>query len=548
MKKRISMFIMSIIIIFLSIAGSYKKAFAFDIPTAFWGTIEAGRAMFTALEAGGGMSNGISLSKLEISSRDDIQRFQTQILIAYTAFCVYKEKIRIALEDPSLSENEVNEMATTSGTKIANDFKNNAINVNTSTKKMSVQDFKYWQEYCNNISTLVRNGWDSVEGGGSSINLVTQGVDYNLTPNTNIVEDQNIFSYNGYNYIDKGNYKLIDDNNYRYFAVGNVPSDRIRIPFIWMQRWNGVWYFRLKGVDINRLTGQVIYVNDYVSEAGKTYDNIGVRLQQNINDCNFPYVVLDVGADYDNFQNNLVRDYVENFSLKDGSVVEEEYILSLKNALDSTEVGKAIKEGGATREDLIGVSAVPIKRSSLKTKEETVEGVVGWDIPDTTAIAKGIADPNEREEEAKGMGIITVPENAITDIDDPSGVIAIPKDTPVSIPDTRDESLSVPIDDVISVQGGDFYPIQIDITEFFPFCIPFDIAYCVNKFHVSVGEAPIIHIPIVYPSALHGVLGESYDVIIDFNDYVVLRNVIRYFILLLFIVGLMQITRGLIRG
>lgn len=548
MKKRFLSLLLALIVFLSSVTVPYYETMAFDIPTAFWGTIEAGRAMFTALEAGGGMSNGISLSKLELSSRNDIQRFQTQILIAYEAFCIYKEKLRIALENPSLSENEVNEMATSSGTKISNDFKNNAINVNTTTGKLSVKDYGYWKDFCNNLSYIAKNGLGQGDFDDNTIIESQVYVEDNFLsitsePLKNI--GSNCFVYNDNYYVSAGKYVNRD-----FSFMENVPTDRIRIPYIIMYNYvntNNV-YSEIKAIDVNRLSGEVITESYSSLSLIGNVSNYTQYANDMVRTSNFPIGIFNVVISADEKVINWRNNYVENLRIKNVGGNVQTYQAQIKDALDNNLVGESIKEGGVARENIVSDNTIPVKRSSLTTKEETVEGVVGWDIPDTAAIVEGIADPNNREEEAEGMGIITVPENAIEDVDEPGGVIAIPKHTPISIPETEDEPIPTTIDDVISIQSGEFYPSQIDITEFFPFCIPFDIAYCVNKFHVSVGSAPIIHIPIVYPTTLQGTLGESYDVVIDFNEYIVLRNIIRYFILLLFIIGLMQITRNLIRG
>ena len=89
----------------------------------------------------------------------------------------------------------------------------------------------------------------------------------------------------------------------------------------------------------------------------------------------------------------------------------------------------------------------------------------------------------------------------------------------------------------------------MDLTELFPFCIPFDIIYLVKKFDVSGANAPVITLPLKYPNAIRGAMGsDRYVVTIDLGDYVVVRDVIRIFLLLLFIAGLMKVTRDLIRG
>ena len=86
--RKIKYFIIALFVFISSVLTPYTEVMAFDIPTAFWGVLESGRAMFTAMTAGGAYKNGIDISSFERSSRQDFHDFQTQILIGYQAFCI----------------------------------------------------------------------------------------------------------------------------------------------------------------------------------------------------------------------------------------------------------------------------------------------------------------------------------------------------------------------------------------------------------------------------------------------------------------------------
>ena len=549
--RKIKYLIIALFVFISSVLTPYTEVMAFDIPTAFWGVLESGRAMFTAMTAGGAYKNGIDISSFERSSRQDFHDFQTQILIGYQAFCIYKEKIKLALENPNMSQEDINTQATSSGTSIKESFENNAINVNNTTNSITRTEFSYWKEYCDNVSYIARNGLGSGGSGSIGYPVILNNINYSLQGNTNVNSDY-LFEYNGNTYSYGLYYRTPNEpNTQKTWYTGSVPTDRVRIPYVWLQFQNNKWYFRIKGIDVRRLDGSVIAVSDYVSNDNLTItgDTESV-LQTCINNTDFPVCITGLSYPSSNtFYNEINSNYATYLPLvNESSNQEEAYKTLIGGALDNTEFGKALKNGTGSRAEVVGENAIPVKRSSVIVGEETATGVIGWDIPDTTTLEGSIAVPQDEDEVIKGMGIITVPaEETITDgvLDD---VVVWPKDVPITIPEEEEETDSVPITDVISVQGGEYYPTQVDITEFFPFCIPFDIAYCIGKFQVGTGEAPILHIPIVYPTILQSSLGESYDVIIDFNDYISLRNIIRYFILLLFLAGLMKLTRDIIRG
>ena len=548
---------LAINITLMSVISNYKNTYAFDIPTAFWGTLEASRAFWTALNAGGAIGKGsISLRSFERSSRLDVQNLQGKILMGYHYFLFEKEKIRQAILYPDKSSSEIEQIALDSANTLFTKFENNAINVNNTTKSLSAQDYGYWKEYCKEIVSIAQNGLGS---GHIQANTVINprydnqsGILFS-SPKTNI--GANCFTWNDVYFIGKGQYMKYDGTIIEYEPT-NVPTDRIRVPYFSVNFTTMHEQFCFYGftVDYNRLTGEKIAEATlyYDRPAWKTYDKD--YIDRLISNTSFPVYVnpylndVQHAQDFSIDYNNLV--VAVNGTIKD-------YQSKIVEALDETEAGKSIKQGIEENGDNItyiyNYYSTPVKISSLSTDEDAgvVSGVVGWDIPDARTLEGAIAVPEDEDDVKQGMGAITVADDDITSrVDD--NVVSFPIDTPIDVPKveeiTDDPAKVITVTDVINVQGGEYYPTQIDITEFFPFCIPFDIAYCIKKFQVGNGEAPIIHIPVVYPKLLQSSLGESFDVVIDFNEYIFVRNIIRYFILLLFIVGLMTLTRNIIRG
>lgn len=546
---------MSVCIIGFTVITDYQEVKAVDIPTAFWGTLEASRAFWTALNAGGGVrGGGVSMSAFEHSSREDLHELQVQVMLAYTAFCIWKEKGKLELDHPDWSEEEVSQQAEVNGRLASDRFQNSAINVTDTTKNLTIKDFGYWKEFCNTFNSIAKNGLGIGSSGIVKGKVISNSG--NIILNNNETTGENTFLYNDKYYVQKSNYRWWNGSSWeiKEYQPLNIPTDRVRIPYIAFKLYNNntVDYLKLF-IDVNRLTGEIITRGSFDTLQGVSgVSSIGLE-QVIINMVSrsgsvFPIIIDDTISSDGDYIESIANNYSENLSVENSNSNVQEYEQDIKNALDFTEAGKAIREGAKDgQEEIIKSGAIPVKRSSVRTGEETATGEVGWDVPNTRTLEGAIAVPGTQDDVVEGMGIITVPEDVVTPKDDDT-VAEWAKDEPISIPDTKDEPISKPIDDVISDQYGDYYPTQISLGDFFPFCIPFDIYYCVQKFNVGQGEAPIIHIPIVYPRALQGALGESYDVIIDFNNYIALRNIIRAFILIFFLIGLMQVTRNLIRG
>lgn len=550
MYKKFFSFLIALMIFSLSIVLPYKEVKAFDIPTALWGTMETARAWVTATQIGGGINqNGFSLSQFERSSRDDINRLQVAVMHGYFLFCIYKEKAQLLLNNPSWTDSQINEEAERLGRIDADRFNSNVINVNNTTGTVTMKDFGYWKEFCSVFRSVAKNGINSSSIGDNTeiqgkITVLSGNYVFNNLDNVGA----NTIEYNGNYYIDSGQYRQWNGSQWvvKNYTADNVPTDRVRIPFIYIDKYtSNIADIYKSFIDVNRLTGNIIANSRFDTTHGLTIRN-GEQADIQNNIIAYTNLPVIVNLNNDTFDLNNF-DYEDYLSVSSGGSATD-FEIAINDALNSTEAGASIKTGAQTETNpYIASNTIPIKRSSVRVGEQEATGVIGWDVPDARTIEGAIAVPQEEENVIQGQGVIAVPESIVTG-GIGEGTIAFPKDIPISIPDVADPTIVAPIDDVISEQAGEFYPTQMDLTTFFPFCIPFDIAYCINKFHTPVGSAPVIHIPIVIPSRLQGSLGQSYDVTIDFNDYIVLRNVIRYFILLFFIMGLMKVTRDLIRG
>lgn len=79
----------------------------------------------------------------------------------------------------------------------------------------------------------------------------------------------------------------------------------------------------------------------------------------------------------------------------------------------------------------------------------------------------------------------------------------------------------------------------------FPFCIPFDIIHLFTNF-VAEPEAPDFHF-VVLPSNSFGLQNDEFSVDVDFQDFNVVVQVLRFFIAVSFLIWLMLITNNIIK-
>lgn len=82
----------------------------------------------------------------------------------------------------------------------------------------------------------------------------------------------------------------------------------------------------------------------------------------------------------------------------------------------------------------------------------------------------------------------------------------------------------------------------VDLSKYFPFCIPFDLIHLLNALDAEP-QAPRFEFPLKIPA-----YGVDYTFVIDLSDFNTVASIFRTFETLLFILGLILLTRHLIRG
>jgi len=87
----------------------------------------------------------------------------------------------------------------------------------------------------------------------------------------------------------------------------------------------------------------------------------------------------------------------------------------------------------------------------------------------------------------------------------------------------------------------DFGPLYVNLKDKFPFCVPFDLINVIGSF---VGDKTVPRWEVHFDE---GLVGEG-TVVIDFSKFDLIVSILRYFVLLGFIVTLIVKTRDLIKG
>jgi len=205
-------------------------------------------------------------------------------------------------------------------------------------------------------------------------------------------------------------------------------------------------------------------------------------------------------------------DIVSSVSLNDGSICVNPPSVSLKKWIGSISADSAIvvqpgKEVSAVGEEKdVYIPSV----DGVTAKDDILGGVVS-DIPKV------------------GEDVISIP--GVIGADE---VVSIPNEGDISIPTTPDMSLPNKV-------ALDFSPLYINLTNKFPFCIPFDLINCIKSFKAN-REVPNFRVDLD-----EGLVGKaSFD--LDFNKFNSIAAILRYFLLISFVACLIKITRSLIKG
>lgn len=199
-------------------------------------------------------------------------------------------------------------------------------------------------------------------------------------------------------------------------------------------------------------------------------------------------------------------------------------------------------------------------------------GSLGWDIPNDDVWQKILDGVISLKDVLDGLGSVAIPTDRPY-VDERTGTLVIPKDIPISYPWDRtwddvipanppiDTPIDKPIDNPTDIPtdkpigGTDIPKIELDIpeTEFevvafdlsklFPFCIPFDLIHFFQKLTPKgQGTPPKFEFTFDFKFA------EPYTFIIDFEEFKVLSVVLRDMLALLFVFGLIRLTREIIKG
>lgn len=583
-SKRILCLFLVGLITFSSVTYSYQEStHGAEIVSGIVASI-AGGPMLTALMIGGVVvAGGVALYELSQTNAEDYRNFASGIKNGFMEFVSEQEK-QIALEqDSSLTDQEAANRGVANAREIVNDFWSGAIDtVKNTTENIKFNAVKYWDLY----SRIIGQTADIEDTGNGSIQIgdslkknsltndsVNLDIELNLVSTTYKSRDE-IRVVDGKNYIMVGQFY----NGYNYYNIdggivnpyGNGYS---AIPFINVEYTPAGYYVNLYGINIDLIgqtyddnlnVGSIIQGNGRYITRKWTFEELNTLL----NECDFPIVIGDI-EESSAIRQNFYNQFVNYLSVSSVAGVTPVWIRTIKETLNNTHIGKSIQTGRkqlVNNGDWVGSifqeDSVPVKKTGISVLDGVVSGELGWDIPNARTWDDVFSGGKPYADVVGKTGAIGVPDDVITGTKSGDRVIEYPDVSDVQdTADYPDVGTDNPADDkpqsipekpqteVFENQGGTYYPNAIDLTNIFPFCIPFDIIYLIEKFDTGGENAPVITIPIIYPNVIQSAMGsDRYEITIDFHDFIVLRNIMRVFILLLFIAGLMKITRDLIRG
>lgn len=578
-KRALMMFLVAWIT-FVSVFSAYKQT----TYCAEWiaGTIASvgGAPILTALLIGGVVvAGGVAIYELSQTDMEDHRNFVSGIKQGFNEFVSEQEK-QIALEqNSSLSDQEASDIGVQNAREYVDNFFDNAVETTKNTaENLKKKAVDYWKLYSTIIGDVADYGIPDIPDVDITPNSVYKSNAFNLSnfnvsasftgenTGSNAVEIDDVW------YSWRGNLGMYTNNNEvvtTQYTSPRAPSNVYRLPFAVIYSNGSSVFNRACYIDYDITTLQYVSYgtnSEYTLFKTNTLASVEAVMSACVLANTLPTFIIN---SVDNLPNvvTLLNNYdgLKRY-LGIGNAQEvPTYKRTVNEALENTKMGNSIRTGRRQLvndgDHIISVfkeDSVPVKKSGMKVNEGTVSGQVGWDIPagdvwdDVYSGGKPYADV------VGGTGAVGVPDDVITGTKSGDTVVEYPEDAVVQdsadyprddTDDKPEELPEKPQQDVFENQGGEFFPNAFDLTNIFPFCIPFDIIYLVEKFDVGGEQAPVINIPIVYPNAIRGAMGsDSYTVTIDFQDYIVVRNVIRVFLLILFIAGLMKITRDLIRG
>lgn len=532
-----------------------------------------GGPLLTALLVGGVVvAGGIAVHELIESDPEDFQDFWNGCKDSFTGYCEDFYYKKITQSDALIdTETALAQAAVEAGETVKN-FTDNVIDQTVTTgRKLKDETVELWQGFCNEVSDIVDNGLADPDDPTGD-----------LAPDATIFTSvYNTSSLNNLPYIAKDNIgancRKLDD---RYYVInGDIVtgtnlniyncdlssniynnSQTYNFPYVILRIQTDGYYAVF--IELCRCT---------VSGGGTSNTTIGTYredfqdisairgfLEQAIPMISIPVMIVDnVNQAINDLKSDIALHYQDYLEASRSFPDHPAWKRTVDDVFDNTAIGQSIRTGrrvlsneGDEITSVFQEDQTIVKKGSLATDGEVATGTVGWDIPNDRVWDDVIDGALPWRRVIDDTGAIGVPRDETDST--PDGAIEYPEDTPVDDParpdDPADEDEDPTTPDILEDQAGNFYPYAFDLSDIFPFCIPFDILYLFEQYKNVEASAPEFDLVFAYPTALQGSLGSAFEYHIDFSDYVTLRNIIRIFLLLGFVVGLMKITRDIIRG
>lgn len=304
-----------------------------------------------------------------------------------------------------------------------------------------------------------------------------------------------------------------------------------------------------------------VTVNGGFSLSEVDYSNGGIKcISQDI-----PYFIRP----YDVSQNDYIKQIIDACITSSVSTIVNgipTYVGKLKD-ITNTDVGAKIKDkvktNGIDSCKVWDGSDVWVRKDTVIPNDDVIDTSIGYDIPNDDVIEKWLEGQIDFPDVIDNT--ISIPWDYPIDYPNDT-TITIPWDYPVDYPRDWDWYRDIPIDNPIVVDpdkpydpdkpitneytdpfdshGENLKVVAFDLTELFPFCIPFDIIMLFKKLLPNSESIPKYEFKFDFSKWCMGV----YSYTIDFADFQILATITRDMLFLLFILGLMKITRSLIRG
>lgn len=543
-----------------------KKVYSAEYVAGIVGAIGGGPILTALLVGGCIVAGGIAVEKIVTSTPQDRADFVNGVKQSFNGFVTEYEKNLIIQSNAQITEQEAINQAVQKANSVVSDWENNMINKSITTGNgLKNETMDLWTKFSNEFNDVADNG---VTSGGSSGSLNSSSPVFCEIQNFTDISTQtyskdniygNCIEYNGNVYVLDGDYYPYTNQNIYNANQNGVPTDRYRFYYtmLWVQSSNRRIVQKLNNIDVNRLSGQVVATGSVYDQNIYYSNNISEIINTIANNTNM-LVFLTDDSTYSTTLNSINADYTK---LAVSTAIASSVPLwkqALQDTLNNTKLGDSIQTGRRTLVNngdeitsIFGLDSVPIKKSGLAIIEGDAIGQVGYDIPDS-AVWDDVISGNKPFPKVVGdTGTIVAPKSGVIETPD-TGEVVIPSDTPVvdSEENTDDPDNPYPEttpEDIQENQGGEFYPTGMDLSNIFPFCIPFDIYYLFSSL-VATPETPTFDIEFAYPQSLKPYLGNSFVYTLDFSDFEVVARVLKIMLSLLFIFGLMKITRSIIRG